>query len=164
MPKMRFILEIIVLLCGFSGITQARERTGRLGVGMSNQLINEIPAISFKLQRSPSFAFGLLAGLDTEKEDGGAGAGFKVYRILFEEPNLNFYVSALGAFISDKVLGTSYSGFQVDLGAGTEFNFSAVESLGFSVEFGLSMNKLKHDFRFQTMGHSMVVAGVHFYL
>lgn len=164
MSKVRFITTLFVLLCGLSGTAQARERIGRLGVGMSNQFINEIPAVSFKLQRSPVFAFGLLAGLDTEKDDGGVGAGFKIYKILFEEPNLNFYLSAMGAYISDKILGTSYSGFQVDLGAGTEFNFAAVESLGFSVEFGLSMNKLKHDFRFQTMGHSIVVAGVHFYL
>ena len=162
-PLLWFIVFSLSSLL-FSASSFARERVGRLGVGMNNQFINGVPAISFKLQRSPGFAMGLLAGVDTDSDDGGMGAGFKIYKILFEEPNLNFYLLADAAYLTDRIQSHSYTGYQFDFGAGTEFNFSGVESLGLSVEFGLSLNKLENDFRAQTMGSSMIVAGAHFYL
>ncbi|MBT3984262.1 MAG: hypothetical protein HOE90_23100 [Bacteriovoracaceae bacterium] len=143
---------------------QARERKGRLGVGMSNQFINGVPAISLKLQRSSTFGFAVLGGLNTDSDNGGMGMGGKVYKILFEEPNLNFFIAAGAAFLTQKINSASYSGFQIDLGGGSEFNFPGVESLGFSLEFGLGLNKLKHSMRVETMGSSIVVAGAHFYL
>jgi hypothetical protein len=46
---------------------------------------------------------------------------------------------------------------------GTEFSFEGLESIGFSFEFGISINKLD-DVRIQTTGNNFVTAGVHFYL
>ncbi len=141
----------------------ALEKTNRLGVGMTNQLKNDFPALSFKMQKSRSFALGGMVGVSTSDTDGGYGAGIKLYRNIFDEPQLNFYFAGLGALIGNKINGKTYSGFQFDLSLGSEFHFTGLNSLGFSFEFGVSANK-KKDFVFETVGSNFVVAGIHFYL
>ena len=141
----------------------ALEKTNRLGVGMTNQLKNDFPALSFKIQKNRSFAFGGMAGISSSDNSGGYGVGLKFYRNIFDEPQLNFYMSGAGALLSNKIAGTSYSGFQIDLSFGSEFHFSGLNSLGFSVEFGVSANK-KENFVFETLGNNFIISGIHFYL
>jgi len=141
----------------------ATERIGRMGVGFTNQLKNDIPAVSFKLQKSKSFAFGGLLGINTS-DTGGWAAGLKGYRNIFDEPYLTFYAHFMGALINKKTNTIQDdTGFQFDLGLGTEFSFQGLQSLGFSVEFGLSMYKID-EFTIETTGSNFVVAAVHFYL
>lgn len=141
----------------------ATDRIGRLGLGFTNQLQNNTPSISFKLQRSKSFAFGGFFGLDTG-DDGGWDAGIKLYRVIFDEPQLTFYSHFLGALINEKSDGIKdESGFQFDVGMGSEFSFRGLESLGFSVEFGFSLYKVD-EFVIQTVGSNFVIGSVHFYL
>lgn len=156
------VLVAVCLICMSFG-AQALEKTNRLGIGMSNQLKNDFPALSFKIQKSKSFAYGGLLGLSTADKNGGYGVGIKVYRNIFDEPQLNFYLSGMGALLSNKVDSKSYSGFQFDLSFGSEFHFTGLNSLGFSFEFGVSANK-KKDFVFETLGSHFLVAGIHFYL
>lgn len=159
---LRFLTVISLLVMTTSAF--AVERRGRLGIGFSNQLQNELPAISFKIQRSRSFAFGALLGVSTDDNDGGLGAGIKLYRILFDEPQLNFYTSLLGAYLrNNNGANASQSGFQFDITLGSEFSLVGLQSLGFSVEFGVSMNKL-NDFVVETTAGGLIVAAVHFYL
>lgn len=141
----------------------ATDRRGRLGVGYSNQLKNDLPAISFKLHKSRAFSIGGLAGYSSSDNGGGYGAGLKVYRNIFDEPQLNFYTALMAAMLSEKNPGSSESGFQIDTTLGTEFHFAGLSSLAFSIEFGLSFNKL-NDFIIETVGNNFLVAGVHFYL
>lgn len=138
---------------------------GRLGLGFTNQLVNDVTALSFKLQKSPGFAMGGLLGISNNDNGGGYGAGLKIYKIIFDEPNLNFYGSAMGALLKQNEIGSSVSntGFQFDFTFGSEFTFKGIESLGFSVEFGLSLYKLT-DFIIETLGNNFIKAGVHFYL
>ena len=156
-------LLVAVCLIFFSSGAQALEKTNRLGVGMTNQLKNDFPALSFKIQKTKSFAYGGMVGLSTADKNGGYGVGVKMYRNIFDEPQLNFYLSGMGAILSNKIDGTSYSGFQFDLSLGSEFHFTGLNSLGFSFEFGVSANK-KKDFVFETLGSHFIVAGIHFYL
>lgn len=142
---------------------QALEKTNRLGVGMTNQLKNDFPALSFKMQKSRSFAYGGMAGVSTSDNDGGYGVGLKLYRNVFDEPQLNFYFAGMGALLANKIDGKTHSGFQFDLSFGSEFHFSGLNSIGFSFEFGVSANK-KKDFVFETLGNHFVVSGIHFYL
>jgi len=142
----------------------ALDRRGRLGLGMSNQLMNNVPSLSIKIQRTRTVAISGLMGFNSSKEDGGYGAGVKIFRILFEEPQLNFYTSLLGAAIKTKTLSVDKVGFQFDFTMGSEFSFAGLESLGFSLEFGVSANKKRDNFVFQTVGHHFIAAGVHFYL
>lgn len=165
LSKMTFLSLIISSLLAIIPFHQAQalEKTNRLGVGMSNQLKNDIPAFSFKMQKTRSFAYGGLVGVSSSKTDGGFGVGLKLFRNIFDEPQLNFYMAGMGALLSTKMNSTSYSGFQFDLSFGSEFHFVGLNSLGFSFEFGVSANK-KKDFVFETIGSQFVVAAVHFYL
>lgn len=152
----------ITMMC-FSPKSEAYDKMNRLGLGMSNQLKNDFPALSFKVQKNKSFAFGGLMGISTEKNNGGYGIGMKVYRNIFDEPQLNFYLAGMGAILNNKINQASYSGFQFDLSMGSEFHFSGLSSIGFSFEFGVSAYK-KNDFAFQTLGNNFIVSAVHFYL
>mgnify|MGYP000356727625 CR=1 FL=1 len=160
--KSTFLITITTFLLSLS--TYAIDRTGRLGLGMSNQLKNDIPAISFKIQKSKGTAFGAMIGADTDEKDGGWGAGFKVYRNIFDEPQLNFYGALMVGVINQKLgVGESNTGFQADATLGSEFSFTGLSSIGLSFEFGVSFNKMD-DFRVQTVGDSFIVAAAHFYL
>ncbi|MCP4912070.1 MAG: hypothetical protein GY909_03035 [Oligoflexia bacterium] len=156
-------LIFAILLIAFSIDASAVDRRGRLGVGFTNQLKVDIPAISFKLQRSKSFSLSGLLAYSTSDTDGGHGAGLKVFRNLFEEPQLVFYVSALGALISKKTTAGDQSGFQADITLGSEFSFQGLQSIGFSFEFGGSFYKLQ-EFSATTTGNSFIVSAIHFYL
>lgn len=162
-------LHLTLLFCALSSLllfsksAWSLEKNNRLGVGMTNQLKNSFPALSFKLQKNRSFAFGGMAGISTNGTDGGHGVGLKIYRNIFDEPQLNFYMAGAAALLSNKIAGSSYSGFQFDLSFGSEFHFTGLNSLGFSFEFGISANK-KKDFAFETIGSHFLVTSIHFYL
>lgn len=164
MNKLILGLSFSLFLFLASWDASALDRRGRLGIGMSNQLLSNVPALSLKLQKTRTFAMSGLFGFNSSKEDGGYGAGLKFFRILFEEPQLNFYTSLLGAAIKTKTPTIDKVGFQFDLTMGSEFSFAGLESLGFSLEFGISANKKVDNFVVQTVGHQFVTAGVHFYL
>lgn len=139
------------------------DKINRLGLGVSNQLKTSFPAISFKIQKNRSFAYGGMAGISSSTDNGGYGVGLKFYKNLFDEPQLNFYMAGLGAIIANTVNSTTYSGFQFDLSFGSEFHFQGLNSIGFSFEFGISAYK-NQKFVFQTLGNNFIVSGVHFYL
>lgn len=133
---------------------------------MSNQLANDIPALSFKIQKNKAFAVGGLLGFKSDEDNTLYGAGLRLYRLIFDEPQLNFYMAGTFATLSyldekDK----AKTGYQVDGTLGTEFHFTGLESLGFSFEFGLSVNEASDKgTTFGTLGNNFLKAAVHFYL
>jgi hypothetical protein len=147
-------------------LVSAADLRGRMGVGFSNQLANDIPAISLKVQQSKTFAIGGLVGFKSDQDNTLYGAGIKLYRIIFDEPQLNFYMAGLLAtetYLNDQNKVTS--GYQMDGTLGSEFHFQGLESLGFSLEFGVSVRNVSDSgTSFQTLGDSMIKAAVHFYL
>jgi hypothetical protein len=161
--KQKILLVTLLLLPSLGLCADLR---GRMGLGLTNQLANDIPAISMKVQQSKTFALGGLLGFKSDQENTLYGAGIKLYRIIFDEPQLNFYMAGLLATESyldkdDKVA----SGYQMDGTLGTEFHFQGLESLGFSFEFGLSVRKADAEgSSFQTLGDNFLKAGIHFYL
>ena len=161
------LFPILIILCiitmlFFSDESQAMNRKSRLGLGYTGQLATEMDALSFKIQKSKGLAFGGMLGYNSG-DAGGFGAGIKIYKIFFDEPRLDFYGAALAAMLSQKTAGEAESGFQFDLTLGSEFSFEGIESLGFSVEYGLSINKI-NEFEVGTTGFSFLVGAVHFYL
>lgn len=159
----QWVLKLALLVLTVATSAQAMDRVGRLGAGLSNQLLGDLPAVSFKLQKSRAFGFGGLFGIDSS-DDGGMGAGLKMYRNFFDEPQLNFYGSLMGAYLSDKkVVGEDETGFQIDLTLGSEFSFVGLQSLGLAFEFGVSFNKVD-EFAVQTVGDGFLVMMAHFYL
>lgn len=164
-----FFKKILLFLCiictYFLSVPSsfAFDKANRLGLGASTELQTSFPAISFKLQKNKTFAFGGLLGVSTDTQNGGQGVGVKLYRNIFDEPQLNFYMAGMGAFLNNKINSTSYSGFQFDLSFGSEFHFAGLNSLGLSFEFGVSAYKL-NNFIFRTLGNNFFVSAVHFYL
>lgn len=162
--KQKFLYLFLILLPFHS---QAADLRGRMGVGASNQLANGLPAVSLKIQQTKTFAMGGVLGIKSDEDNTLYGAGLKVYRIIFDEPQLNFYMA--GLFATQTYLDKedkSKSGYQIDGTMGTEFHFSGLESLGFSFEFGLSVRNVDDEkgTTFETLGDQIVKAAVHFYL
>lgn len=153
----------LILLPSFAFSADLR---GRLGVGASNQLANEIPAISLKIQQSKTFAIGGILGFKSDEDNSLYGAGIKFYRIIFDEPQLNFYMSGLLASENYVKGDKTKTGYQADATLGTEFHFQGLESLGFSFEFGASVRNAspKGGTSFETLGTNFVKAALHFYL
>ncbi len=148
-----------------AGRTFAIDRSGRLGIGASHQFKNGVPALSFKLQQSPVFAVGGLLGYrDGGAQSDGHGLGVKFYRRLFEESQLNFYAACLVVWPFKQGPSGGTDQFQLDFTLGSEFHFAGLESLGFSLEFGLSAHKTADGLAIQTAGDKFLASSVHFYL
>jgi hypothetical protein len=163
---MKYILLAFLLIISSSlTSTWAAPMVGRLGLGMSKQVVNDMDLISIKIQRSRAIALGGFFGLDTGKDQAHYTAGAKLYRIIYDEPQLNFYMAGSGALFSyNDNKDDSANGYQLDGVFGTEFNFQGLESIGFSFEFGASLYKYNEETHFGTVGYDMLRAAIHFYL
>lgn len=159
---MRHQILISLLVFLFTLPSFATDRRGHLGVGFNNQLKNDLTSLSIKFQGSRTFAFETLAGFKSGA-DGGYGLGIKVYRILFDEPQLNFYLGTLVALEQKKSAGVSKSGFQFDLTFGSEFHFAGLHSLALSIDFGASIYKFD-ELTIETTASGFVSAAIRFYL
>ena len=155
-----WLLFCLLVLIELPTYSHALNLLGRLGLGFSNQLANNLPALSFKVQNSKATAYGGLLAVDSNDQSTDYGLGLKFYRLLFDEPHLNFFASAMGALLKKNDL----SGHQIDGTLGSEFHIPGLESIGFSLEFGLSWNKVNDEKHLETTGLSFINAGVHFYL
>ena len=157
------IIAFLLVAAGTSENLQASDRRHRLGMGLSSKLKNQLTPLSFKIHRSNAFAFGALFAFSNDDKEGGHAAGLKFYRNIFQEPKLNFYGAMTAALL--KVNGTekSTNGFQTDFALGCEFHLTGLNSIGFSFEFGVSLNKLEN-FVIETTGNNFVTSAVHFYL
>lgn len=158
--------SIILFFCILPCLAFGADLRGRLGIGATNQLANGLPALSLKIQQSKTFALGGLLGFRSNQDNTIYGTGIKFYRIIFDEPQLNFYLAGLFAHQSyldgDKVK----TGYQADGTLGSEFHFAGLESIGFSFEFGISARNTDPGpgNSIQTLGDHLIRAGVHFYL
>ncbi|MDA8792061.1 hypothetical protein N9N67_02375 [Bacteriovoracaceae bacterium] len=131
---------------------------------MTNQLRNDMDAISFKVQRSRGTALGAMIGLKSNEDNTLYGIGFKFYKLIYDEPQLSFYGVGTLAMFNYVKDDTTENGYQLDGGMGSEFHFAGLESIGFSFEFGLSINKVNEQNNFETFGDHIIQAAVHFYL
>lgn len=141
----------------------AKDLTNRLGVGFKNQFNDDLPGLA--LQYYPSSELGLSAslGIDTKKENSSFGALAKVYRVVFQEDNLNFYMGAGAGLISQETSGRNESGFLMMAYTGCEFFLPGLENLGLSFEAGTAITSLSSSVRFRTYGDSPLRAGIIFY-
>ncbi len=156
--------KILLVLLLTSSPVWALNKTGRMGVGLSNQLVNDLPALSLKIQQNRYFALGGLLGFRSNEDYTIYGAGLRVFRTIFEEDLLNFYMAGTLVSLSYEENNKAKSGYQFDGTLGTEFHFERIESIGFSFEFGLSYNKGPEGRNFETLGNNFLKAAVHFYL
>lgn len=164
MNKLRLLLLLCVTLT--NSPSHAMTLLGRLGIGMSSQLVTGMETLSFKLQRNRSSAVGGILGLNSNSDATNYAIGGKYYRIIYDEPQLNFYTSASLATFSyqDSTSNETKNGHQIEAGFGTEFSFQGLESIGFSFEFGAGYSYYNEESIFKTIGHDMITSAIHFYL
>jgi hypothetical protein len=163
---MKDLMILFILLFSFPVFSS--DLRGRLGIGASNQLANGIPALSFKIQQNKTYALGGVLGFQSNDDNTLYGAGLKFYRIIFDEPQLNFYFAGMFATENyvDEIKSETKYGYQVDGTFGSEFHFHGLESIGFSFEFGITARNAdsKRGTSLETMGDQFLKAAVHFYL
>lgn len=163
--KMRLALGLawILSLCVHSA-AHARDLQGRLGLGYNSQFVNSVvaspvPGVSVKYGLSRDLAVEAIVGTKTSSPTNSV-TGVKLFKNLFLETNLNFYMALGGAIVSaNRASGAEFLGVM-----GAEFFFPGLESLGFSFETGGSLHNLTGgSFSFRTLGVSFIDAGMHFY-
>ncbi len=153
-------LIFALIFLAFCHSAHSTNLMGRMGIGLTNQLVNDMPALSTKVQSSRTFSWGALLAVDANSDDTDYGAGLKFYRHLFDEPNLTFFASGMTAILKQG----GESGYQVDGTLGAEFHIPGLESIGFMFEAGLSVNKHHGQRHIQTLGNHIIKSAIHFYL
>jgi hypothetical protein len=144
-------------------IAEAKDLTSRLGLGFKNQSSIELPSVA--IQYWPGSELGLSAsiGLDTQTYNSKFSAMAKIYRVIFPEDNLNFYMGAGAGVLSVETLGNNQSGFELMGFAGVELFIPGLESVGWSFEAGTAITSISSGTRFRTFGDSPIRAGAIFY-
>lgn len=136
---------------------------GRLGLGFTNQIAvvgdRTLPALSSKYYLDKGTAVGLGVGFDTRANDAQTAIGMKLFKNIFTESNLIFYMGLGAAYVNHKGSKFQGSGF-----LGGEFFFDKVPSLGLSFEAGVRGDSTTGSFAVRTTGDSFLTAGMHFYL
>jgi hypothetical protein len=163
--KTTFLLGLLTFLpLGFMAQSaHARDLQGRLGLGFNDEFANQglangVPAISLKYGISRDIATEAVLGVNTGNPSNSVAA-LKFFRNLFYETNLNFYFTA-GAGI---VTANNKTGAEILSGFGAEAFIPGIESLGFSMEVGATLDNLAGNFVLKTLGVSFLNAGIHFY-
>lgn len=162
----RFSLALSICLLGAlfdPQVSLAKDLQGRFGLGYNAQFANfdtpgGVPGVSVKYGLTRDIGTELVVGMTTGTPSNSVSA-LKFFKTLFFETNLNFYFMLGGGILT----GNSRSGAEFLGGFGTEFFIPGIESLGFSMETGLSLDNLGGSFVLKTMGISFLNAGMHFY-
>lgn len=161
MMRLQKILFVLVFFSMNS--IYAKDLTHRLGVGIKDNLSKSLPSLAVIYYPSIELAFTAGAGLDTKKDNSASQINAGVRRVIFFEPNLNFYIGGQAALVSyeDPASGKS-NGYELQAIAGTEFFFQGLENLAFTLEMGAGIVSLDN-VRFRTVGLDPFHAGVIFY-
>ncbi len=158
-----FVLCFLLLAeNSFAALGDEKSLRGRLGVGFTNQVAtsqgNTIPALSAKYYFSRGLAASLATGFDTRATTNTLALGMKLFKNVFYESNLIFYVGGGLAYVNlqgSKLQGTVF--------LGSEFFIPQVPSLGLSFEAGVRGDSTTGTFGVRTTGDSFLTAGMHFY-
>jgi hypothetical protein len=141
----------------------AKDLTNRLGVGYKDQFDSGTAGLAVQYYPGPDLGVSGTLSIDTKKDNSSFGALAKLYRIVFQEDNLNFYMGGGAGLVSQETSGSNSSGFQLLAYTGCEFFLPGLENLGLSFEAGASITSLSSSVRFRTYGDSPIRAGIIFY-
>ncbi|MEK7357836.1 MAG: organic solvent tolerance protein [Bdellovibrionota bacterium] len=159
----RIIAFVFLLVALMPIAAEAKDLSNRLGIGYKNQFGADVPGVA--VQYWPGAELGLSAtlGVDTQQTSSRFGAMVKLYRVVFQEDNMNFYMGAGTGLLSQEVSGRTDSGFELMGFGGSEFFLPGLENLGFSFEVGVAVTSLSNGVRFRTFGDHPLRAGIMFY-
>ena len=156
----KWLLSLALLI---GGMAQAKELTNRLGVGFSNQFVQDLPSLAVRYYPSSDLGLSGSLGVDTEKDNSRFGLRAQIYRVIFMEDNLNFYIGGGGGLLSIETKGKNESGFELSGFLGAEFFFYGLDSLAFLLEVGVEILSFSNQVRFRTVGDHPFQAGMVFY-
>ena len=146
---------------------EAKDLSSRLGIGFKNQSSAELPSLAVQYWPGTDLGFSIALGIDTQTNNSKFSAMAKIYRVIFQEDNLNFYLGAgAGALSLESTTGTvatNQSGFELMGFAGVEFFLPGLDSIGWSFEAGTAITSISSGTRFRTFGDSPLRAGAIFY-
>lgn len=164
-----FVLTLLTL--GFQAF--GRDMTSRLGVGYSDSFsLASMPSLAVKYYPSQDISVSAALGIDTNSTNSTAGQsnfgfGAKIYKTVFPEDNMNFYMGAGAGLISSNPAsggsGTTNSGFELSGFCGVEFFIPGIESIGINFQAGIGIASLSSGVRFRTIGDHPLKAGMYFY-
>lgn len=156
---------VLALLVGLSGagVAEAKDLSNRLGIGYKNQSGIDLPSLALQYYPGADLGVSAALGVDTQNNQSRFGFMAKLYRIIFQEDNLNFYMGAGAGLVSEETNGTNESGFDLMGFGGAEFFFPGLENLGFSFETGVGVTSISSGVRFRTIGDHPLRAGITFY-
>lgn len=163
------VLVGLICLAFPEGYVLAKDLTNRLGVGYANQFSEDLPSLAVRYYPNPQLGLTAALGVDTGDDGSGAPSKFgfmvRLFKIIFVEDNMNFYMGTGAGLLSreDRVSNETDSGFELTGFAGGEFFFPGLDSLGFSFETGVGVTSISSDVRFRTMGDHPLRAGITFY-
>ncbi len=142
----------------------ARDIQSRLGLGYNAEFSNayssgyRLPGVSLKYGVTRDIAIEGIVGISTASPTNSVTA-FKFFKNLFFENNLNFYSTVGLGLLSVN----GQSGLAFLAGFGAEFFIPGVDSLGLSVETGVTFDNGTGNYSLKTLGVSFLDAGIHFY-
>jgi len=127
--------------------------------------------VAVKFYPSNDWALSAALGIDTmsatSNGNSNFGLGAKVYKTIFTETSLNFFMGAGVSLISQGpasgATGSTNSGFDINAFGGVEFFIPGLENLGFNFIFGAGVTSVSAGVRFRTLGESPLNAGMFFY-
>ena len=156
------LLVMTTTLCGQSVL--AKNLAHRLGVGFKDQFgVTNMPAIAAQYYPYDDLGFSASLAVNTETNNSGFGLMIKLYKLIFMEEHLNFYMGSGVGLLSKETSGVSSSGFELSGYVGGEFFLMGLDSLGFSFETGVGVTSISNGTKFRTIGDSPVRAGITFY-
>ncbi|MBK9294188.1 MAG: organic solvent tolerance protein [Oligoflexia bacterium] len=169
MKHLTYVLAIFGLF--IFQTAEAKDMTSRLGVGYSDSFsAATMPSLAVKYYASQDFALSAALGIDTNSTNSSAGGsnfgfGAKVYKTIFPEDNLNFYMGAGAALVTIGGTngGASSSGFELNGFAGCELFFPGLDSVGINFQAGVGVTSVSSGVRFRTIGDTPFKAGMYFY-
>src|SRR5262249_25163327 len=136
--KMFRHLICIALLLG-TATAEAKDLTSRLGVGIKDNLSQELPSLAVVYWPNADIAVTGGAGVDTQKDESKLGLTGGLRRVLFREDNLNFYFGGQLGLVNYEFAGDKQSGFELNALFGAEFFFHGLDSLAFTFEGGVGV-------------------------
>ena len=141
----------------------AKDLTHRFAVGLKNNTSENLPSIAVVYFPMSDIAFTAGVGTDTKKDNSKFQMHLGIRKIIFAEPNLNFYSGAQVGLVNyeDPVTGRQ-SGTEILGVFGVEFFFQGLENVGFTFEAGMAVASLA-EVRFRTVADGPTRAGILFY-
>ncbi len=157
---------VLMIISAISLQIHAKDLTSRLGIGYADQfgIDGGLPSVAIRYYPNANLGVAGQIGIDTKEDYAKFGAMAKVFRVIFMEDNMNFYMGGGAGMISRELPGEgNESGFELAGFFGGEFFLPGLESLGFNFEAGVGVTSISSEVRFRTIGDSPLKAGMSFY-